>query len=543
MKNVVIYARYSSDNQREESIESQIRICSEYIHNNNLICVGHYIDRAFTGTNDKRPDFQKMIDDSSKGLFDTVLILKLDRFSRNTEETIKYINILSDNGVELKSVIEKFDNSPEGELMRNMMSNMSQFYVRNLARSVHHGLTQNALKSIATGGIPPLGLKKNTITKKYEIDETEEIIVKKIFKMYVEGKTHPQIIRELNDCGYTNKKGNQFTKNSLLSILRNEKYVGTYVWNKSVAKNSKGKRNGNKQKPEEEIIRIPNAIPQIVDTEIFEKAQELMKARAKGDAPRRRATTYVLSGLIQCECGSHMHGNRRRAKTRSNPNWKEKPEYVSYRCGGRKTKANCEVPEIRKEYIEAFVFDELEKVIFNDNNLEHLLGLLNGRILQESAKNQDKIHLAQSKLDKVEKEIGNLVKAIAKGIDAEEILDELSTKKRYKAQLLMEIDNLKNSEGIGEITIDTMRELISEVKPFLMNNSMPELKALLKKFVKSITVGKEEIEVIFNLFFSFGIDYDYLHIRKTIKRNDLYVPFARRLSLKIQRLIELERSS
>ena len=185
MKNVVIYARYSSDNQREESIESQIRICSEYIHNNNLICVGHYIDRAFTGTNDKRPDFQKMIDDSSRGLFDTVLILKLDRFSRNTEETIKYINILSDNGVELKSVIEKFDNSPEGEFMRNMMSNMSQFYVRNLARSVHHGLTQNALKSMATGGIPPLGLKKNSITKKYEIDETEEIIVKKIFKMYV----------------------------------------------------------------------------------------------------------------------------------------------------------------------------------------------------------------------------------------------------------------------------------------------------------------------------------------------------------------------
>mgnify|MGYP000267017018 CR=1 FL=1 len=92
MKNVVIYARYSSDNQREESIESQIRICSEYIHNNNLICVGHYIDRAFTGTNDKRPDFQKMIDDSSKGLFDTVLILKLDRFSRNTEETIKLIS-------------------------------------------------------------------------------------------------------------------------------------------------------------------------------------------------------------------------------------------------------------------------------------------------------------------------------------------------------------------------------------------------------------------------------------------------------------------
>ncbi len=543
MKKAVIYARFSSDNQREESIDAQLRACRNDASSKGWVVIREYCDRGITGTSDNRPEFLQMIEDSKTGNFEYVIVHKLDRFSRSVQQTLSYISELRDNGVELKSVIEKFDDTPEGEFMRNTMSNISQFYSRNLSREVIKGLKENAYKAIHTGGIPPLGLKVNPVSRKYEIDENEEIIVKRIYQMYIEGKTHLQIIKELNDCGYTNKQGNQFTKNSLLSILRNEKYVGTYVWNKSAAKNSKGKRNGNKQKPEEEIIKIPNAIPAIIDIEIFGKAQELMKARAKGDEPRRKATTYVLSGLIQCECGSHMHGNRRKAKTRPNPNWKEKPEYVSYRCGGRKTKANCEVPEIRKEYIEAFVFDELEKVIFNDNNLEHLLGLLNGRILQESAKNQDKIYLAQSKLDKVEKEIGNLVKAIAKGIDAEEILDELSTKKRYKAQLLMEIDNLKNSEGIGEITIDTMRELISEVKPFLMNNSMPELKALLKKFVKSITIGKEEIEVIFNLFFSFGIDYDYLHIRKTINRNDLYVPFARRLSLKIQRLIELERSS
>lgn len=545
MKKVVIYARYSSDNQREESIEAQLRICYEYITNKKFVCVGEYIDRAFTGRNVLRPDFQRLIEDSSKGLFDTVLILKLDRFSRNTEETIKYINILQDYGVELISVIEKFDNSPEGELMRNMMSNMSQFYVRNLARSVHHGLTQNALKSIATGGTPPIGLKKSSITKKYEIDEAEEIIVKKIFEMYVEGKTHPQIIRELNDCGYTNKKGNQFTKNSLLSILRNEKYVGTYVWNKSVAKNSKGKRNGNKQKPESEIIRIPNAIPQIVDTEIFEKAQELIKARAKGDVPRRSSTTYVLSGLIQCGCGSHMHGNRRKAKSRPNPNWKEKPEYVSYRCGGQKSGASpdCNVPEIRKEYLEAFVFDELEKLICDENNLEYLLGLLNNRVLQEAKTNQGKVDIVKGKLVKVEKEISNLVKAIANGVDAEEIVDELSKKKGYKAELGIELSRLQNSNGTTEITIDNMKELVGQLKSFLANNIMPELKALLKKFVKSITVGKEEIEVIFNLFFSFGLDYDYLYIRKSIKRTDLYVPLARRLSLKIERLIELERSS
>ena len=543
MKKVVIYARFSSDNQREESIDAQIRACRTYASSNGWIIVREYCDRGISGTSDNRPEFLQMIEDSKTGNFDAIIVHKLDRFSRNVQQTIGYISELKDNGVELKSVIEQFDDTPEGEFMRNTMSNISQFYSRNLAREVMKGLKENAYKATHTGGVPPLGLRVNPETRKYEIEEKEEIIIKKIYEMYITGETHPKIIRELNECGYTNKAGNPFTKNSLLSILRNEKYVGTYIWNKSVAKNSKGKRNGNKQKPEEDIIKIPNAIPQIVDTETFEKAQELMKARAKGDAPRRRATTYVLSGLIQCECGSHMHGNRRKAKTRPNPNWKEKPKYVSYRCGGRKTKADCNVPEIRKEYLEAFVLDELEKIIFNDDNLEYLLGLLNGRVLEESKKNQEKIDIIKGKLVKVEKEISNLVKAIANGVDAEEIVDELATKKRYKSEISLELNKLQNSNGTEVLTLDTMKDLVKEIRPFLVNNTMPELKALLKKFVKSITVGKEEIEIVFNLFFSFGIDYDYIYIRKSIKREDLYVPLARKLSLKIERLIELERSS
>lgn len=543
MKRAVIYARFSSDNQREESIDSQLRASRDYARANEMVIVKEYCDRAITGTSDNRPEFLQMISDSATGSFDAIIVHKLDRFSRNVQQTLGYISELKDNGVELKSVIERFDDSPEGEFMRNTMSNISQFYSRNLAREVMKGLKENAYRATHTGGIPPLGLKVNEMTRKYEIEEKEAVVVQKIYAMYIEGKTHPEIIRELNDCGYTNKKGEAFTKNSILSVLRNEKYIGTYVWNKSVAKNSKGKRNGNRQKPESEIIRIPEAIPAIIDKDTFDKVQEIISARAKGDEPRRRATTYVLSGLIQCGCGSHMHGNRRRAKTRPNPNWKEKPEYISYRCGGRKTKADCNVPEIRKEYIEAFVFDELEKLICDDNNLEHLIGLLNNRVLQETKTNQEKIEIVKGKLAKVEKEISNLVKAIANGVDAEEIVTELGKKKTYKAELGIELSRLEGSNGTTEITMETMRNLVGQLKSFLVNNTMPELKALLKKFVKSITVGKEEIEVIFNLFFSFGLDYEYLYIKKSIRRIDLYEPLARKLSLKIERLLELERSS
>ena len=277
MKKIVIYARFSSENQREESIDAQLRACKDYAKNHKYLVVGEYVDRAFTGTNDNRPEFQKMIEDSRKGNFELVLVHKLDRFSRNVEQTIRYISELRDSGVELKSVIEQFDNTPEGEFMRNMMSNISQYYVRNLAREVMKGMKENAYKCLHVGGIPPLGYYVD-LDKKYQIDEKEASIVKKIFELYIDGNTHQKIITELNSLGYRNKKGTEWTKNSILSILRNEKYIGTYVWNRVVAKNSKGKRNGHREKPVEEVIRIPNGIPAIIHTETFQKVQGIIAA-------------------------------------------------------------------------------------------------------------------------------------------------------------------------------------------------------------------------------------------------------------------------
>ena len=157
MKKVVIYARFSSENQREESAEAQLRACKDYARSHKYLVVGEYVDRAFTGTNDNRPEFQRMIEDSRKGLFEIALVHKLDRFSRNVEQTIRYISELKDNGVELKSVIEQFDNTPEGEFMRNMMSNISQYYVKNLSREVIKGMKENAYKCLHVGGIPLLG--------------------------------------------------------------------------------------------------------------------------------------------------------------------------------------------------------------------------------------------------------------------------------------------------------------------------------------------------------------------------------------------------
>ena len=114
MKYAVIYARYSSDNQTEQSIEGQVRVCKEYAERNDILVVDSYIDRAMTGTNDHRPEFQRMIKDSSKKEWDYVIVYKLDRFSRNKYESVIHRKTLKDNGVKLLSAMENIPDTPEG---------------------------------------------------------------------------------------------------------------------------------------------------------------------------------------------------------------------------------------------------------------------------------------------------------------------------------------------------------------------------------------------------------------------------------------------
>ena len=134
-----IYARYSSDNQREESIEGQIRECMEYAEYNDIEIVGQYIDRAFSAKTDDRPDFLRMVNDSSKRLFDIVLVWKLDRFARNRYDSAFYRYNLRKNGVQVVSVKENISNGPEGIILEAMIEAMAEYYSANLAQNVKRG--------------------------------------------------------------------------------------------------------------------------------------------------------------------------------------------------------------------------------------------------------------------------------------------------------------------------------------------------------------------------------------------------------------------
>ena len=155
MKTAVIYARYSSDSQSEQSIDGQLRVCNEYAKNNDIIIVNTYIDRAMTGTNDNRPDFQRMLKDSKRKEWDYVLVYKFDRFSRNKLETGIHKKTLKDNGVKLISATEYIPDSPEAIILERMLEGYAEYYSAELSQKVKRGLKESRIKGNFTGGHVP----------------------------------------------------------------------------------------------------------------------------------------------------------------------------------------------------------------------------------------------------------------------------------------------------------------------------------------------------------------------------------------------------
>ena len=498
----------------DESIDAQIRAIEEYADKNNIKIVNKFIDRAKSATSDKRPAFQEMIKycEEDKTGVSMVIVHKLDRFSRDKYDSVKYKQRLKMKGISVISVTEKLDNSPESVILESVIEGMAQYYSANLAREVAKGQRENALKALHNGGDAPLGYDV-AFDKTYLINEEEAQAVKIIFDMYVNGYSYGNIIDKLNNLGYKTKRGNKFGKNSLHGILSNEKYTGVYVFNKTQRKGVNGKRNGHKQKSEEEIIKVEGGMPKIIDKEVFLQAQEMMQKRKKAPGSHKATTLYLLTGIIRCgECGHAMQGNKRKDKYGN--------DYISYRCGCRKQKRDCKNKEIKRDYLEEFILTELEKHILNDEAIPVLSKELNERLKAKSNNNQEMLNNLRSKLEKVNKEIENILNAIMSGIVNSMLKDKLDELEQVKLNLELQINELSiESNGVEsvDITEDQIRSMFSKFKEFVLTRNLPECKKFISDYIKEVVVYRDHIEVIFNVVFYFVDDKiaNDLHITTT----------------------------
>ena len=285
MNRAVIYARYSSDMQREESVEAQIRACKYYAQQNGIDIIGIYADRAKSGMyhSEKREEFQALLNAAPRKEYDIVLVHKLNRFGRAGVKALNDRDYLERLGIEIISVTERLENTPEGRLMLYVITGMNEYYSRNLAGEVLKGLRENAYKGITTGGTPALGYNLGA-DKKLVINEQEAAAVRLIFKMYISGAGYGEIIDELNSRGFRTKRGAKFGKNSIYDILRNERYTGRFTYGKTKTVN--GHRSQHKK--EKEYISIEGGCPAIISADEWERVQRLMDVK-KHDAASGKA--------------------------------------------------------------------------------------------------------------------------------------------------------------------------------------------------------------------------------------------------------------
>ena len=488
-----LYARYSSHNQREESIEAQIRACEEYAKRKNLQIVKQYTDSAKSGTNSDREGFLQMIEDSAKGQFKYLVVHKLDRFSRDKYDAVTFKRKLKMNGVTLLSVTENLDNSPESVMLESCLEGMAQYYSLNLAREVMKGMKESAYKCTHLGGKPPLGYDVDPATRKYVINNAEAAIVKYIFENYVDGVGYNRILDYLNGMGFKSKYGRPFGKNSLYSILSNEKYIGKFIFNKKLEKDVSGKRNP-QWKPREEWIVVDGGLPAIIEEEIFNVVQVKMENNKSRGGRFRAKEIYLISGLITCgECGAAMFGNTRKCG-------RNKSRYSSYKCSHRANHKGCVNKEIRKEYLDNYVLDELYAKLFSESSIKKLSAMLNDYNRRKTEEADEETKSALTELEEISGKIAVIIKLVSEsGISIDTVKDDLKRLEERKHFVEGYLRDTRLKNNIATISEDTIFELICKSKEFVQTRNIAECQNFINSYVEKVIVFSERVEVLFKI--------------------------------------------
>ena len=507
-KRAALYARFSSDNQRSESIDAQLRAMRKYCEQHGYVVVKTYTDEAKSATTDRRPAFQQMIADSHERIFDILLVHKLDRFARNRYDSAVYKRELKKNGVTVCSVLENLDDSPESIMMESVLEGMSEYYSQNLAREVMKGMRETALQCKHTGGKPPLGYDVDPVSKRLVINEQEAETVRLIFSMYGEGQGYSPILTALHEKGCKTKNGKDFQKNSLYSILTNPKYQGMFVFNRSAAKDGNGCRNTHQYKADEDIITVEGGCPQIVDTYIYNKVQERMRGNKHTGGRKNAKTSYLLSGKVRCkECGRAMVGNTR-------PGGRNGQPYSTYRCPSKSFA--CSNKEISRDHLESYTTMLLEKHIFNAAALKAIIRQMEKCAEKQGRERQSKEMELRGKLEEVTAAIRNVADAVAAGLLSDALINHLAELEQQKADIEEDLRMVINP--VEQVAVDP-RLILAEYAEVKLAMAAPAFKEFIQDFIGEITVGR--YSVVITLRTGLGI-FPGLDTTVPVRRQEIY---------------------
>ena len=459
----VIYARYSSDNQREESIEGQIRECTAFAEKNDITVLKHYIDRAYSARTDHRPAFQEMIKDSDKHLFDMVIVWKLDRFSRDRYDSARYKVLLKKNNVRVVSATEVISSGADGILLESVLEGFAEYYSADLAEKVTRGMTENALKCKFNGGSMPIGYVIDE-EQHFQIDPLTAPFVLEAFKRYIEGATMKELIDFFKEKGIKNKSGGDINYNSIQRMLNNRRYIGEYSFRDIV---------------------VSDGIPAIVPKELFDRVQAKLAKNKKSPARHKAEEDYLLTTKLFCGCcGAYMCGES--GKGRSG----EVHRY--YKCVSiKKRRAICNKKSVRKDWIEDIVVNATMKMLMSDTTIDAIVSAL---MTLQDAENVN-LPLYEKQLKETNVAINNLLNAIQSGI-----LNR-STKERFD-QLEATRDELENKIAVEKlarprITEEQLRFFLDRFRK-LDVRQLSHRRMLIDTFINAVFLYDDKLVLTYN---------------------------------------------
>ena len=481
MIRAALYGRFSSDNQREESITAQFRDGREYCRKKGYTIVKTYADEAKSGTTTSgRDEYNRMLLDAQSGLFDVVIFHKVDRNARNEFDYYNTKRELQEAGVLYEYSRQEIDSStPEGQMMESVMVGMAAYYSRNLAGEIKKGLRENAYAGKTTGGIPPYGYSTNA-EKKLIINEDEAPAIKLIFSMYNSGKSYGEITNILTANGYFTRKGTPFKKVSLHDILQNAKYKGTLVLGK-YTKNGLS-RNGHGNNKNAQVFN--DVIPPIIQADDWEKAQKIMALKKKRVASGKAKTVYALSGLIFCgKCGKPMAGHFTVDRTGMRRYY--------YRC------RSCAAKSVRRDEIEDMVLQAIKKTFLTPSATERIKRMIRDEIEQHGQIDyKPEIERLTAGLVKEKRKLDNLYTLVESG-EADEY--DISRMKSVKNNISLLTQNLEDVKRRASITLsdDVVDTVLNNLRDFFETEKAPhQMKDLFRLLVKRVTVTDDEVVVV-----------------------------------------------
>ena len=479
-----IYVRVSTDEQAKEgaSIPAQLRILNAQAVLKGADDVVEYVDDGYSAKNLNRPAVQRLIADCNARKLDMVLVWKSDRLTRNLRDLLMLVeDVFEGNSVEFASAMEPIDTSnPAGRLMLNVLGAFAQSERETTSLRTKTVMLEQAKLGKHLGGRPPYGYAV-TPDMFYEIVPREAEAVRMAFEIKASGGSYSEIIAALDAAGHKTRSGTSFERNTLYDMLRNEKYTGTYIYNRAAAAGKDGRRNNRASKPESEIERIPGGMPAIIPIELWEAVRSMSQEGKALGGKNSAKNIYLLSGIVRCGgCGKNM-AIANGGKNRDGSYWRV------YRC-----KDKC-VKGVEYQKLEACVLNYLISAASDGDIVQRTLDLADQFNTYATEDSQETIAPMRAALAEMQRERDNLLKLAAKSDDPPaSLLQEIQ---RRDQEISLQKEKISKAELAASLIdkneiMDHFRRLIG-----IRELDKAEQKTVVKEIVDSVTIYDDRIDI------------------------------------------------